>query len=174
MDDIADALERPHAAGALRDRHVSAIARILETPPTTTLSLIITRNGAATSSSSSMSGGPPLWPKPRTRPVRERALIRTGVVGPRQRLAMNSSTCGKAWMNASAIARTSEMVSRSPGSRSIHKMRADVPRTPTRVLLEAAVAVVAAGMVGRRSSGAAFTFTTPCPKGESAHHGGPN
>ena len=43
---IADALELAHAAGALRDRHVDAITRILDTPDTTELYLTLMREGA--------------------------------------------------------------------------------------------------------------------------------
>jgi hypothetical protein len=43
---IADALERAHAAGALRDRHVDAIMRTLDAPDTTELYLTLTREGA--------------------------------------------------------------------------------------------------------------------------------
>jgi hypothetical protein len=43
---IMDALERAHAAGALRDRHVDAIIRILDTPETAELYLTLTRDGA--------------------------------------------------------------------------------------------------------------------------------
>jgi len=43
---IIDALEVAHSAGVLRDRHVDAIIRILDTPETTELYLTLTRDGA--------------------------------------------------------------------------------------------------------------------------------
>jgi hypothetical protein len=44
---ITDALELAHAAGALRDRHVDAIIRTLNTPETIVLKLTIWHDGDA-------------------------------------------------------------------------------------------------------------------------------
>jgi hypothetical protein len=42
---VFEALKRAHAAGALRDRHVEAITRVLNTPATDLRCLTITRDG---------------------------------------------------------------------------------------------------------------------------------